>query len=181
MTTRRHNPSSNGELIAALAALLATYPQRIDRALNVLTTAADPIHTTTTDRTTGSPTPPLPLPHPEHLEAAETRQRLKTAVYIIRDAERTIAGILGNWAPLPVHKGMGDTENAALWCPNCLQHGHREPRGANGTRHCGWCTDVKRNYGQYPNSTLMSMHRTGRRISDNEYRRQLGKGNKGAA
>jgi hypothetical protein len=179
-TAPRLNPSSNGELIAVIAQLLATYPQRIDRADDVLRTASDPIRSSQTDRTTGSREPALPMLSFDCREAIETRRRLTQAVRAIRDAERDIAAILHDWAPLPVKRGMGDSENAALWCPQCLKHGYREPRGANGTRHCSWCCDVHRNYGSYPNAALMAMHRVGRRISDTEYRRQLGKG-KGAA
>lgn len=167
----------------ALAAL--NLPARIERALEQLAHATSPLHGTSNDTARGggsSSTVPAGIDpntgerSTELRRSSAVRRELYTAIDAFHDAVADMYRIVDEWAPLPQKGGMGDTENTNLWCPNCLKHGVKEPRGIDGSRHCRWCCDIKRNYGRYPNAELIKTHVRGHTISDNEYRRQLGKG-----
>ena len=181
--TVRLNPQTYAELARLDAIEASTWPPRIDRALQILADARSPMRASSGTGAGGDDNP-LPAgldPDTGELRgdmqhAARVRQQLVDAI-LERDRQaRRINRILGVWAPLPVKGGMGDGENAALWCPNHLTHGHREPRGINQSRHCRWCCDIQRIYGAWPNGKLIDLHARGIKISATVARRELKKG-----
>lgn len=183
MTTPRPNPQTYADIVRLDATLAATWPTRIDRAIHVLADARSPLRAASAG-TGGRADHPLPggldgdtaTLRGDIQRAADIRRQLEQAILERDRLGRRIGRILDEWAPLAIKGGMGDTENAALWCPNHLKHGHREPRGMNQTRHCRWCSDIKRIYGAWPNEVLIDLHARGIKISATVARRELKRG-----
>ena len=59
-----------------------------------------------------------------------------------------------------------------IYCSNPAHGMNLEPR-RTGCHYCGWCLDVRRDYGQLPTPRLCDLH-SSRRISDGEYRAAFG-------
>lgn len=176
--TPRRQPVKRLSRLAELAQLDAlealNWPTRIDRALENLHHARSPLRTTNYD-TTSRGNDHDPGFSQEQRKATEDARQLNHAVLERAKLARVIQRIIDESAPLPIKGGMGDTENAALWCENHLKYNQREPRSPDGSRNCNWCRDVHRNFGKWPTEQLIRLHHEGRRIDETTYRRLLGK------
>ena len=165
MTPLRGYPA----LTALLAQELATTAPRIAQALEVLADARSPLKAGSYEAIGNNTDRQDPSETWIAAKAARDRWQLIAAIKGIDSYTRTLNHIVNEWAPTPI-KGSNN-----VWCDNHQRHRTPEPQ-ATGSSDCRWCTDVKRNYGTYPNRNLIDQHDKGRRISETEYRRQLGKG-----
>jgi len=164
-------PSQRGwaHLTRLIAIELTAMPSRIDRALQTLGDARSPLKASSYEaQIRGSP--PDPGPTELAIQAAHDRQRLIAALRQIDALTRGVGCILDEWAP---NHGAID---ATWWCDNCLKYGVKEPRAADGSTNCRWCCDVHRTWNLWPTRALIQLHTKGRRITETEYRRLLGKG-----
>jgi hypothetical protein len=135
------------------------YADPTTAALGLTTHSTDPDHT-------GHWTPP---PDP-----ATERRRLLNTIRNLREDVDTIAAIVNRNAAIRPGKKQLDAENAQFWCKNHRVHGCNEPSREDGGRHCRWCLDTLRNYGKLPTSGLIKLRATGRRLSEQDYERELG-------
>jgi hypothetical protein len=70
--------------------------------------------------------------------------------------------------PAQVVENAGDV---ALWCVNCLQYDHREPRRDDEHRLCRFCDETSRDIGGLPPRWLLDIHWQGRRASEQQVAR----------
>jgi hypothetical protein len=157
-------------LIRLIALEITNMPPRIDRALEVLSDARSPLRANSYEAigtSNGGPDPGTTA------IAAQADRDRKQLIHHIREIDALVRGIthiLDEWAPQ-----QGAT-NETFWCDNHQTYGYQEPRGLNRTRNCGWCCDVHRTWNVWPTRALIELHAKGRRITETEYRRLLGKG-----
>lgn len=110
----------------------------------------------------------------QHATSANRRCALYLAQLdeLVRASERA-ARIVGRYTAGTV-AGRPQRPAEDVWCANPA-HGHSlQPRGDDGSRWCGWCASVRRDYGRLPVPALCDRHDRGERIADNDYRRALG-------
>ena len=157
-------------LTRLIAIELATFPPRIARATEVLADARSPLRANSYEALASSGGGPDPGQTDLARQADHDRKTMIRAIRDLDTASRTIRSILDEWAPQPVRGGL------AMWCENCQRYGISEPRAGDGSRNCRWCNDVHRAYDCWPTGKLVALHAKGRRITETEYRRLLGKG-----
>lgn len=169
MNTDALHPAARRARLDALDAL--NWPARIDIALRQLAHAESPLRASQGGGSGGGisdPTGSRALDN--HDNPTDIRRQLLDALHAREDAARTINNILSREAPIVTAEAAKQLEaiNDAMWCANHLAHRTFVPR-RNG-RYCGWCADVRRNYGSFPTQALIRMHDQGRRISEAMYR-----------
>lgn len=157
-------------LTRLIAIELATTPPRIARALETIADARSPLRANSYEALASNTGGPDPGQTDLARQADHDRQTLIRTIRDLDTASRTIRSILNEWAPQPL------TSTLDLWCENCSRHGINEPRAGDGSRNCRWCNDVHRAYDCWPTGKLVNLHAKGRRITEQEYRRLLGKG-----
>lgn len=178
----RPNPHTYAELLAAVAQTLVTYPARVDAALALTAAARSPLRAASYDTpSSGSEHhPPAGIvantgeQRGDMLAADRDHRAIIDAVRAVTNAERALAGLLGEWAPdtRQVRMFAAATEDLAIWCEHCLEHKRQEPRRDNGSRLCRWCGDVQRDFGKLPTAALYKLRDRGR-ITEQEYRHAL--------
>lgn len=164
---KRPHPAVDLARLHAIEA--ATWPSRIDQALEQLDRALDPRRAGTGPGPVNGISDPtgtaVTNPEPTAIQARTDRSALLAYILRIDDAAREISHILGTWAP---HAPK------PIWCTNHQRHGRNEPRSSDGSRNCNWCNNVHRCYGHWPNGELVRLHAEGRRLNDGDMRRALG-------
>jgi hypothetical protein len=168
--TRPPNDRGPAKLVQLIAIELATLPPRINRALEVLADARSPLRANSYEALASGGGGPDPGQTALAAQADHDRRNLIRAIRDLDTQSRTIRTILDEWAPQQLR---GDL---AMWCENCSKYGISEPRALDGSRCCRWCNDVHRAYNCWPTGKLAALHARGRRITEDEYRRLLGKG-----
>lgn len=152
-----------------IAIELATFPARIARAHEVMADARSPLRANSYEATLGTGGGPDPGQTAIAARATHDRRELNTTIDTIDGLVRHIGKILAEWAP---HTIRGEL---AMWCENCARYGISEPRAPDGSKCCRWCNDVHRAYNAWPTGKLVALHARGRRITETEMRRLLGK------
>jgi hypothetical protein len=80
-------------------------------------------------------------------------QYIQLAVHNLAAAEQALRKLDGLSTPPP------DPITSIRWCVNHQRHGyHNEPRSADGSLDCRWCAGINREFGDYPNHTLIDYH-----------------------
>jgi hypothetical protein len=167
----RHPANDRGPatLLEQIVQELATFPARIPRALEVMADARSPLRANNYEAIASG----NGGPDPGQTEiAARAEHNRKALLRVIRDLDlqsRILRSICDEWAPQQPKHG------ASIWCANHLAHGQRQPC-ADGSTNCRWCMDVHRTWKVWPTRALIELHDRGRRLSETEYRRLLGKG-----
>lgn len=174
MSTKPDIDNRLSELARLDALETSTWPDRIARALRTMDDTQSPLHVAS-DIPGGSSDDSVIQQSRDMRTALADRTDLIRLVVEREQRARGITRILNDWAPLIVKGGPGDTENSAIWCPNHLKHGHREPAAANGRRNCRWCCDWKERL-DWPNKEMIELHARGIKITETIARRSLRKG-----
>jgi hypothetical protein len=168
----RHPSQDRGYpyLIRITAQILATYPDRYTRALEVMADARSPLRANSYETNIGGHTTPNPgqtaIAHQATHDRKDLHDTFDKAFGLLRHAGK----LLDEWAPQPP-KYIGN-----FWCENHANHGHQVARADDGSRNCDWCCTVNRKWGTLPTRKLIDLHERGRRITETEYRKLLGKG-----
>jgi len=105
-------------------------------------------------------------PHPKQLQHVTNQiwrlDQLVTLWAVGEDRQRDLRKEAGGPA----------TTNEEIWCWNCRQHGHTNPRHASGIKHCKWCHEFKTEWSILPDAQLLDTHHR-RRVTSADIQRAL--------
>lgn len=164
------------ELLADIVAASRSWPDRAQRALDVLADAQSPLNGSSLNvKITGSGTSDrtgeMATDSPPDVRAE--RRELRRAIMEFDKQSRRVQRILDEYAPSggkPTPEASA-AANAPIWCANS-NHGTPTPKDG-AYRHCRWCRQVKSDWGHLPTGPLCDLHERGVRLSEADYRRHF--------
>jgi hypothetical protein len=169
MSRHPANNRTPANLLEQIIVELATFPARIPRALEVMSDARSPLRANSYEANINGGTGPDPGQTEIAAKAEHNRRALLRTIRDLDMQSRILRSILDEWNPQQTKTGL------TIWCQNHLTHGQREPCADDRSTNCRWCMDVHRTWKTWPTRALIELHDRGRRITEPEYRRLLGK------